>query len=552
MTRKLGVLLVVLLAAATAAAQTMTVDVTAPDGTRLATDVYLPLGTGPWPVLLMRTPYNKDGMEATCIAVSLSGAACVVQDTRGRYDSGGEDTVFRDGGPDGRATVDWITEQWWCNGTIAGAGGSALGITQYTLAPGADPAYTCVYPVVATPDLYRHVMLQGGALRESLIVNWLAGQGSLHFLDEVRQHRLWDSWWEEVDPLADVRSVRTAGLHVGGWFDIFQQGTIDGHRAYQHLGGPGAAGEQYLVIGPWTHGTIGQRRVGELTYPLNAVGDEIFERTDRWLAHCLFGSDPLVEAWAPVHVYLMGAVGEEGPGNRWLDLADWPPASREHLLYLAASGSLAGHTPAAGEAVLTINPEDPVPTLGGANLHPDLLVDGRPMGAGPYDQRVIEARDDVLVFTTEPLAEPLTVIGRLSVRLWIRPDTPDLDVAVRLTDVYPDGRSMLVADGIQRARMRCGDDRECFLEPGVPVELEVDLWSTAMVFNAGHRIRISVSGTNHPRFEVNPNDGGPIDTGTPIVATPSVLFGSATPSALVLPVPVTPRSVQGRASAARP
>jgi hypothetical protein len=222
------------------------------------------------------------------------------------------------------------------------------------------------------------------------------------------------------------------------------------------------------------------------------------------------------------------------------------------LWHLGADGALTRSAPLAGEAQLTIDPEDPVPTVGGANLFPDLQVDGRAMGAGPYDQRTIEARDDVLVFTSAPLSEPITAMGRVAVRLWVRPDTPDLDLAVRLTDVYPDGRSMLVADGIQRARMRCGDDRECFLEPGVAVELVVDLWSTAMVFNAGHRIRISVSGTNHPRFEVNPNDGGPIDTGTPLVATPTLLLGPATPSALVLPEPVAARSPNGRAAATRP
>jgi putative CocE/NonD family hydrolase len=159
-----------------------------------------------------------------------------------------------------------------------------------------------------------------------------------------------------------------------------------------------------------------------------------------------------------------------------------------------------------------------------------------------HDQRPIEARDDVLAFTSAPLAAPLTVMGRLLAHVWVRPDTPDLDLAVRLTDVYPDGRSMLIADGIQRARMRCGDDRECFLIPGEPAELVVDLWSTAYVFNAGHRVRIDVSGSNFPRFEVNPNDGG--DLGAPgpgTVAHPDILLGADYPSRIDLPVPGLPR-----------
>ena len=209
---------------------------------------------------------------------------------------------------------------------------------------------------------------------------------------------------------------------------------------------------------------------------------------------------------------------------------------------------LSPEAPAPGETVLVSDPLDPVPTLGGANLHPCREVDGRPMGAGSHDQRPIEARSDVLVYTSEVLEEPLTVMGPVRARILLRPDTPDLDLAVRLTDVYPDGRSMLVVDGIQRARMRCGADRECFLTPGEPVELEVDLWSTAIVFNAGHRIRVDVSGSNHPRFEVNPNDGTDLDDPDDwIVARPALLFGAEFPSRLELTVSEAPRRVTGRA-----
>jgi len=171
------------------------------------------------------------------------------------------------------------------------------------------------------------------------------------------------------------------------------------------------------------------------------------------------------------------------------------------------------------------------------------------MGDGPWDQRSLEARDDVFTFTSEVLDRPLSVMGRVSCSLWVRPDTPDLDLAVRLTDVYPDGRSMLVLDGIQRVRMRCGDDRECMATPGEPIEITVDLWSTALVFNAGHRLRISVSGSNAPRFEINPNHGGDLNGGDPPEpARPELLFGADFPSRLVLPVMMSPRQPSGRVS----
>jgi hypothetical protein len=157
------------------------------------------------------------------------------------------------------------------------------------------------------------------------------------------------------------------------------------------------------------------------------------------------------------------------------------------------------------------------------------------------------------VFETEPLSEPLLVVGPVRCALWLVPDTYDLDLAVRLTDVYPDGRSMLVLDGIERARMRCGDDRECLLTPGVPVELTVELWSTAIVFNAGHRIRIAVSGSNWPRFEVNPNHGGDLNIpASPVVAHPVLRFGPDYPSRLELPVLTQLRRPAGRLQAATP
>jgi putative CocE/NonD family hydrolase len=300
-------------------------------------------------------------------------------------------------------------------------------------------------------------------------------------------------------------------------------------------------------MGPWTHGGLFTRQNGALTYPLNALRDPL-DYLLPWYDATLRGDTSEIDGWPAVRVYLMGAVGEAGaPGNEWIDLESWPPPSRSIPFFMSADGGLATTVPRAGELILTSDPSDPVPTLGGANLHPSLIVDGREMGDGPQDQRSIEARSDVLTFTSNPLARPVTVMGRVRAKVWLVPDTPDLDIAVRLTDVYPDGRSMLVLDGIQRARMRCGDDTECLLTPGVPVELTVDLWSTALVFNAGHSIRISVSGSSWPRFEVNPNDGAELnlDTGG-VVARPRLFFGGDHPSRVELPVPPQVRRPRAR------
>jgi hypothetical protein len=529
--------------AASVAAQDLTVFVVADDGTPLATDVYLPFGFGPWPVLLTRSPYGRAGQAEIGEVMSLLGVAYVAQDTRGRFDSGGSDTVFRDDGDDGRATLRWIVDQFWSDGRVMTWGPSALGITQYLMAPDAGPSLVCQVPMVASADLYNGAFFQGGAFRESLVTNWLAGQGSLPVLDEMLSHRTRDQWWAPLVSLSRASEITAAALHVAGWYDIFQQGTLDAFIRLQTSGGVGARGKQHLLIGPWTHSGTGGARAGELQYPLNAALDP----TDMilpWIDFCLLGGSSEVESWPTARIYLMGAVDEpDAVGNRWLDIASWPPESRVESLYLAAGGRLEDLPPTNGEiAVLESDPGRPVPTLGGANLFADLVVDDRPMGDGPHDQRSIEEREDVLVFTSRVLTEPLTVVGHLEAMLWIVADTPDLDLAVRLTDVYPDGRSMLVTDGIRRARSRCGDDRECFLTPGEPTELTVDLWSTALVFAAGHRVRISVSGSNWPRFEVNPNHGGPFESDlAPVVAHTVLLSGPSWPTRLELPVLDPPR-----------
>ena len=536
MCRRLSVLLAItaVLGPVAVRAQTLTTTVSAPDGTALATDVYLPVGAGrgPWPVILQRTPYGRGSgtVKDSCLLFNLWGYACVGQDERGKGDSGGHYTGYADEGPDGRATLEWMSHQWWCNGKVGTFGGSALGMAQYALAPGAPAVLKCMVPIVATPDFYHDAVYQGGALRYALAHGWLADHGALDVFDQLKLHRLWDGWWEAWSVLPKVATVNVPALHIGGWFDIFVQGSLDAFTSFQHSGGTGALGNQKLIIGPWTHLGTFRNTAGELTYPTNAVFvDDIFATVHDWFDFWLKGGKPGVARWPAVQVYLMGAVGErEAPGNSWLELSDWPPPAWTVPYYLDAGHGLGTSPPPPGELELVARPADPVPTIGGQELNDQ---------AGPFDQRPLEGRSDVASFTTPVLASAVTIAGRVRCRIWVRPDTPDLDLTVRLTDVYPDGRSILVTDGIQRARMRCGDDRECFLTPGVPTELVVDLWSTALAFAPGHRIRIDVAGSNAPRFEVNPNDGKDLNQPTAgSVAHPVLLVGSGHPSRLELPV----------------
>jgi len=537
---RLFVLCAIVLAAplAASAQEQFTEWVEMPDGVLLATEVYLPEGDGPWPVVLVRTPYGR--MFTGQIHVgppslyTEDGYAHVAQDARGTGGSGGvwdyaEDPL------DGRTTVDWITDQWWCDGNIEMGGMSAGGIVTYALAPGAPAAVKALRPEAATSDHGHQSWYQGGAFRWSLTGRWMTDMGFEDQLEEILQHRLRDEFWEPYQWIDHAAEVNTPMLHIGGWYDIYSQAAFDGFQTFQHQGGDGARGNQFLIVGPWTHMDWGVSEQPGLTYPDNATLDLDAVRAafrDYWLK----GEPTGVDQWPPVQVYLMGAVAEDepnAPGNRWVELDDWPPWSYVKPWYLDANGGLADTPAPYGAITLTMDPDHAVPTRGGGNAF---------TARGPQLQYTAEDRDDVLTFTSEVLDQPVAIMGPVTARIWIRPDTPDLDLSVRLCDVYPQGQnfveqSRIVIDGIQRARMRCGDDHECFLEPGVATEIEVDLWSTAIVFNAGHRIRVSIAGSNSPRFEVNPNHGGDLNgDDEPVIAYPEILFGPDHPSRILLPV----------------
>jgi putative CocE/NonD family hydrolase len=232
----------------------------------------------------------------------------------------------------------------------------------------------------------------------------------------------------------------------------------------------------------------------------------------------------------PVHYFVMGDTEDlTAPGNVWRSANSWPPPATATPFYLQADRSLTRDKPLAeGQLSYKYDPSDPVPTRGGQNL----LIE-----KGPMDQRPVESRDDVLLFTTEPLQEPLEVTGRIAAKLFVSSDCPDTDFTVKLSDVYPDGKSLLVTDGIRRASLRNSFEKREPLVPGEVYELEVDLWSTSLIFNAGHRIRIAVSSSNAPRFEPNPNTGDPHPiAGKTRVASNKVYLSNQHPSAIVLPI----------------
>lgn len=504
------------------------------DGVKLATDVYLPAdGKGRYPVIVARTPYDKSKAGPALAAnAAQHGYALVAQDLRGRFQSEGHHAIiFGNDGlgehQDGPDTLEWIARQPWCNGTIGSWGGSALGITQNMAAPGAPDALKGQFVAVAFSDYYSQAAYQGGAFRTQLIERWLRANAMIERnLETFVAHPRYDAFWKKLNSETQTGKVRAPAVYYGGWYDIFLQGTINSFMAVHYHGGEGAKGKCRLVIGPIGHGTF-----TELKYPANAAQGPACADAFTWFDHVLLGKDNAVGKEKPVHYYVMGdPTDPKAPGNSWRHADDWPPPSQATPFYFHADGTLVPEKPPEGKDAKTYayDPRNSVPNLGGQEL-------GVPLG--PMDQRRVEKRPDVLLFATAPLQEPLEVTGRITAKLFVSSDCPDTDFTVKLCDVYPDGRSMLVTDGILRARYHKSFEEESFLEPGRIYELNVDLWSTSLVFNRGHRIRVAVSSSNSPRFEANPNTGKPFRFDQETRVAHNTLHLSLNyPSRIVLPV----------------
>lgn len=506
------------------------------DGVKLATDLYVPPGSGPFPVVVLRSPYDKNAFAGVGADAMRHGYACIIQDTRGRGGSEGENLPFEADGwanhQDGCDTLAWIARQAWCSGKVGTMGGSALGITQLLLAgAGAIPLDAQIIDVGA-PGLYNNVVYRGGVFRKAMIEDWLrATKFSPTALGMWTSRPIYDAWWANRDLSTRWGRVDAPAIHAGGWYDIFCQGTIDAFLGYQTRGGPHARGRQKLIMGPWTHG-IFQGSAGELTFPNGKAPPGAAHDPWRWFDHYLKGINNGIDRAPAVTYYVMGDVTDPAaPGNRWRTADRWPPfETRTTAWYLHGDRSLSTKG-SDGDRPLTYayDPKNPVPTVGGPQLT---------LPAGPMDQRKIEGRPDVLAFTSDALAAPVEVTGHVRMKLWAASDGPDTDWAVKLCDVYPDGRSINVCEGILRARFRHGVRREAFLTPGQATPFDIDLWSTSMIFNKGHRLRVLVTSSSAPGYDPNPNTGQPFRRGSATrIAHNAVYTDSRHPSAILLPVP---------------
>lgn len=508
------------------------------DGTKLASNVFLPEGKGPWPVVLTRTPYLKDGRmfaPAGARKWTDAGYAYVVQDVRGKGHSTGFYDAFANDIEDGYDSVEGLAKEPWSNGRVGITGGSAMGITSNLAAVASPPSLKAAYVIVAPNETFRTSFL-GGVPQDKDMAGWQRGQGISEEVIRRNQARsVRNVFADRLGPGDSLKYVSIPIWNVGGWYDIFNTGSVENFERLQHDGAKGARGNQRLTMGPFGHGDLS----GDLAYPgqdrLMAVMGGSGKANDvRWFDYWLKGEANGVMDEPPVEAFMMASArkGAPSPKNRWIKAADWPLANRPVRFYPSRDGGLSTTAPKAEDAKATyrFDPKNPVPTLGGANLT---------FERGPMDQRPIKGRSDYLRFQTPVLDKDVSIAGPVTVELYAATDGPDTDFEAKLVDVYPDGYEALVLDAPIRARYRAGrmPDQVAMMTPGAPAKMTIDLWNTALTFEKGHRIALHLTSSNSPRFMVNGNDGAaPGEPGRPRTATNTIYMDRDHPTALVLPV----------------
>ena len=560
------------------------------DGVTLYADIHRPDGAGPFPTILQRTPYDKTApMSRTMMdpykAVK-AGYAMVIQDTRGRYTSEGEFYCFRDDVNDGYDTVEWCASQPWSTGRVGMVGGSYVGATQWQAAKSCPPHLAAIVPNVTASNYHEGWTYQGGAFELGFNVSWTMGNLTLanfqaiasrkdlapdrmlklaqavdsmesaflhlpikdfphlkdgladYFYDWIA-HPDYDDYWKGLSIEEQHSRINVPAYNIGGWYDIFLGGTIRNYLGMREKGATDDARRgQKLLIGPWQHGVRGSSIVGSQYFGLaaDAMALDMDGIHLRWLDYWLKGVDNGILDEPPVKIFVMG-------DNLWRDEKEWPLARAQNVNYYLHSqgkansrhgnGTLSAEAPRQEPPDMFLyNPSDPVPTRGGP-----LCCNAYFMANGAFDQQDIESREDVLVYTTQPLQRDVEVTGPITVTLWAATSARDTDFTAKLVDVCDHDCARNLTDGIIRARYRDSRSSPSLLEPGRAYQYTIDLWATSNVFKAGHCIRLEISSSNFPRFDRNTNTGNRIAEDADCKpAMQTILHDSEHPSHVTLPI----------------
>ncbi len=542
------------------------------DGALLSADIYRPdvpasAPTSKFPVILIRTPYNKSTERGNHLQwgrfFASHGYAYVAMDVRGRGDSDGIFVPYRNEGPDGYDAIEWCAAQPWSSGKVGTTGSSYLGYDQWIAALQHPPHLVTMISIVTPPDPFvesptglqsptymswYHLLL-GHTLHNAAAVDWNAiyfhlpltamdEAAGFHapYWQDILNHPGINGWWEPLIYQNKFDRLNLPILHISGWYDDEQAGALMNYIGMtKNAATQEARQHQKLLMGPWPHAVNSTRKLGEIDFGPSALID--FENYqlrwfDRWLKNPDAAASAAYDREPQVRIFLMGK-------NEWRDAPDWPLPGTQFVKYFLSSagkantlrgdGTLRTHPPADRTPAdhYRYDPANPVPFLMGATYA---------QVGGPDDYREVETREDVLVFSSEPLDKPQLICGPIKGHLSAASSATDTDFMVKLLDVHPDGFAQRLTDGMVRARYRLGGDKPSLIEPGKIYEYDVDLWNTCQQFAAGHRIRIEVASSAFPKYDRNQNTGDPLGKSATLkVADQTLYHDPAHASYVVLP-----------------
>jgi putative CocE/NonD family hydrolase len=562
------------------------------DGVTLRADVYRPNEDGKFPVLLVRTPYDKQWISGFGHRAAALGYVVIAQDVRGRFESEGEWYTFKHESEDGYDTVEWAAALPYSNGKVGMFGGSYVGATQFLAALAKPPHLAGICPTVTASNYHDGWNYQGGAFEQWFNESWTTGlaentmrrraeqkydalngskvlpliaypvleapssEGIAPYFTDWLAHPNFDNYWKQISIEDHYAQIQVPVYNVGAWYDIFLGGTLKNYTRLKTEAGTDAArkGQRLLVYVGGHAGGSDSRKVGAVDFGEKLPIDED-AMVLRWYDWLLKGEANGVEKEKPVKIFVMGK-------NEWREEDDWPLARAKNTRYYlhsagtanglapsgAPAGSSAGPSTASGQAgsgslstlapaeekpdQYVYDPSDAVPTIGGP-----LCCGSLPTGIGPQDQRAAEARADVLVYTTPAFAKDTEVTGPVSLDLYVSSSAVDTDFTGMLVDVWPNGFAQNLTSGILRLRYRNSQEKPELANPGEAYHITVDLWATSNVFLAGHKLRLEVSSSNFPRFDRNLNTGEEQARASRMVKATNVVYhDKAHPSALIVPI----------------
>ena len=539
---------------------------------------YRPNSPGKFPILLTRTPYDKRHDLDFSLKGVARGYVVINQDVRGRYTSDGDWYPFLHESDDGYDTIEWAAALPYSDGRVGMYGGSYVGATQMLAAIAHPPHLAGICPVVTASNYHDGWTYQGGAFEQWFNESWTSGlaqdtlnrsvsqqTNALHgismlplteyplfplpqsssdnellrslapyFLDWLA-HPSYDDYWKRIAIEEHYADIRVPSLSVAAWYDIFLGGSLRNYVGLkEHAADENARQGQRLLVTIGGHAGSGQK-VGDIDFGPAAPFDEDAVTLD-WYDHLFKNASNKFAGPKRVQIFVMGS-------NEWRDEDDWPLARAQQTKYFLHSDGKANA--ATGDGVLstkppqsenpdkfTYNPANPTPTVGGP-----LCCDSAHLEPGPRDQKNVEERQDVLVYSTAALADDLEVTGPVQLELFAKSSTADTDFTAKLVDVGPDGFAQNLTEGIVRGRYRNSQETAEPLKPEAIYKFTIDLWSTSNVFRRGHRLRLEVSSSNFPRFDRNTNTGADSAHARKFIAAlNTILHDTQHPSALILPV----------------